>query len=433
MMSISQTLQDQQSYPFSRRAQLASGQPIGKLMAEALRYPHLVSLAAGFVDRATLPCGPVERCLKKICDNPALLTRALQYDATAGNADLRECIAQWSYQAAPDTAPDPEHVILTSGSNQFLHLLADCIIDPGDIVIAAAPTYFVFLGTLKGVDARVIGVRADESGMCMDALEEKLMHLSQAGLAGRVKAIYTVTEFDNPAGSTLSLERRERLLQIVARWRREHGPLLILSDNAYELLRYQGEALPKLTSLAPEASQYVVELGTFSKCFSPGIRVGWGVVPSYLIERLLELKSNADFGSPHLSQVLMLEALNGGEVDSHLPTIRKGYKEKLDAMLDALTAAFENEPDVSWRSPAGGLYVWLQLPCHIDTSESGPLWKAATDRGVLYVPGHYCYPEQGEAVAKNTIRLSFGVQCVESIKDGIHKLAAAYRDVLHSP
>ena len=285
-------------YPFSRRAHLATGQPIGKLMAQALKYPHLVSLAAGFVDNATLPCEATERCFREICADPGVLKRALQYSSTAGSVELREFIAQWSYSAWPEAAPDADRIVLTAGSNQFLHLLAEAMIDPGDIVIAAAPTYFVFMGTLKGVNARVIGVHADEDGICMDALEKQMQTLADAGEAHRLKAIYTVTEFDNPAGSTLSLERRARLLEMVAAWRRQYGPLLILSDNAYQLLRYEGEALPPLTAIDPSCGEFVVELGTFSKSFSPGIRVGWGVVPANMVDGLLELKSNMDFGSP---------------------------------------------------------------------------------------------------------------------------------------
>lgn len=417
---------------FSRRSALAIGQPIGRLMAQALKYPDLVSLAAGFVDNATLPCAATMESLQRVCSNEGLLRQALQYDTTAGSVTLRNHIAQWSYRAWPDAIPDAERLILTAGSNQFLHLLAEAIIDPGDIVLAAAPTYFVFMGTLKGVEARVVGVHADEDGMCMDALEERLESLAKRGEAQRVKAIYTVTEFDNPAGSTLSLQRRQRLLQIVAKWRREHGPLLIVSDNAYQLLRYEGEILPPLTAVASEARDYVVELGTFSKSFSPGIRVGWGVVPAPMVERLLEMKSNVDFGSPHFSQVLIHEVLRNGEFEQHLPEILAGYRAKLGAMLDALQRELGDLEGVHWRHPKGGLYVWLTLPEHVDASESGPLWKNATDNGVLYVPGQYCFPSEGEPVAKNTIRLSFGVQSPEGIADGIRRLAEAIRKVMAS-
>lgn len=414
---------------FSRRASLSSGQPIGRLMAQALNYPNLLSLAAGFVDNATLPCEAVQASMQRLGADPGRLRKSLQYDSAAGNVAFRSALVDWSYRDWPAARPDVNRVILTAGSNQFLHLMAEALLDPGDIIIAAAPTYFVFLGTVRGVDGRVIGVQADEEGMCMDSLEAALERIVAAGEASRLKAIYSVTDYDNPAGSSLSLQRRQRLLEIVSRWRSEQGPLLILSDNAYQHLRFEGPELPPLSALDPAAAEYVIELGTFSKSFSPGIRVGWGVVPEEMVERLLEIKSNMDFGSPHFSQVLMWEALVSGEVDRHLPQILDGYRTKRDCMLSALQSELAEEPGVHWRSPQGGLYVWLTLPESIDASEHGPLWEQATRSGVLYVPGSYCYPREGEAVQPNTMRLSYGVQTCGGISDGIGRLAKAIRHV----
>lgn len=418
-----------QSAQFSRRCGLSSGQPIGRLMAQALKYPGLVSLAAGFVDNATLPTEATAKALRSIADNPSLLLKSLQYDTSPGNEVFRDNLAQWSYRKWPNCEVKSDRVILTAGSNQLLHLVADAVLDPGDIVLAAAPTYFVFIGTLKGVDARVVGVHADEDGICMDSLEEQLQRIASEGNAHRVKAIYSVTEFDNPAGSTLSLERRQRLLEIVRRWRKEHGPLVVISDNAYQHLRYSGEELPPLLTLADDAHDFVIEAGTFSKSYSPGIRVGWGVVPKELMLRLLEMKSNMDFGSPHFSQVLMNEVLTTGALDEHLPVIAAGYKAKLTAMLNALDSELGQTPGVSWRKPNGGLYVWLTLPEHINASDSAQLWSISTDRGVIYVPGHYCFPSEGVPTEMNTIRLSFGVQSSDGIREGIKRLAHAIGEV----
>ncbi|RMF44020.1 MAG: PLP-dependent aminotransferase family protein [Planctomycetota bacterium] len=416
----------------SQRARWAAGQPIGELMAQALKYPNLVSLAAGFVDNATLPCAEVAACFEALCAESSNLRKALQYDTTAGATGLREVLAEWSYRSFPDVRPAIERIVLTAGSNQMLHLLAEAIIDPGDIVLAAAPTYFVFMGTLKAAGAKVIGVAADEDGIDIDALEAELDRLARSGLAGRVKAVYLVPEFDNPAGSTLSLPRRQRLLEIIQRWRHQHGPLLVLSDNAYQLVRFEGEPLPPLSALDSAATDFVVELGTFSKSFSPGIRVGWGVLPEWLVRPILEIKANIDFGSPHLNQSLIRLALERGLVDSHLPSIIAGYRAKRDAMLDALAEHLGDVAGVTWRKPAGGLYVWLTLPEHIDASEQGRLWPAATGLGVLYVPGHYCFPPEGYPLQRNTIRLSYGVQSVEGIRQGVARLADAIRRLVSS-
>lgn len=414
----------------SKRSDQASGQAIGKLMATALRHPNLLSLAAGFVDNATLPCEAVRETLARLGSNDSQVRAALQYDTTSGNGELRDLISRNSYERWTADLPSAERVILTAGSNQFLHLLAEAILDPGDIVIAAAPTYFVFLGTLKGIGAKVIGVEADEDGICIEALKRQLEELKKSGDSHRLKAIYSVTDFDNPAGSTLSPERRRQLIEIVAAWRAEQGPCYLLSDNAYQQLRYEGDEIQPILTLDKTCQDFVFEMGTYSKSFSPGIRVGWGVVPEPFVEPLLDLKSNMDFGSPHFAQVLIKELLLDGTLERHLPTILNAYRDKRNAMLKALDKHMSKMSGVSWRHPQGGLYVWLTLPEEIDASEGGKLWNLATEKGVLYVPGHHCYPDDGVAVAKNTIRLSFGVQDTHGIGEGIARLAAAINELV---
>ncbi len=413
----------------SQRAERAAGQPIGKLMAQALRFPNLISLAAGFVDNATLPCEAVTRSLNALASDSNRLRKSLQYGSAAGLEELRQAILDWNYSEMPGETVTTDRMLLASGSNQLLHLLAETILNPGDIVIVAAPTYFVFLGTLKSMGARTISVRSDQDGMCIRSLCNQLEQLAAAGQAKRVKAIYCIIDFDNPRGSTLSLLRRREMLQVVEDWRDEHGPLLLISDNAYQHLRYDGEALPPIMSLSDAAPDYVIDLGTFSKVFSPGIRVGWGIFPRELIEPLLDVRSNIDFGAPHLNQSLIHSALTSGDLIQHLPTIRKGYQIKRDAMLQALDEHMSDLPGVQWDNPAGGMYVWLRLPEHMDASEQGDLWQLATEQGVLYVPGHHCFAAEGQPVEFNTIRLSFGVQNPESIRTGIQRLAQAIKEL----
>jgi 2-aminoadipate transaminase len=420
--------QTQQQTIFSQRGRKSLGQPIGTLMSQAIRYPHLISLAAGFVDNATLPVEEVTMCMQRLMADTQRLRRGLQYDSTAGSQRLREAIAERFYRDYPQAKPSVERIIIGAGSNQLLHLLAETLFDPGDIVLAAAPTYFVYMGTLRAMGVRVVGVHADEKGMCLDSLQDELARIVDAGDASRVKAIYVVTDFDNPAGSSLSLERRQRLLELARRWRTENGPLVILSDNAYQPLCYDGQAEPPLLSLASDASEFVVELGTFSKSFSPGVRVG--VFPDELVDHLLGVKSSVDFGSPHLSQLLMDEAIRSGTWDLHLPKLLNGYRTKRDAMLNALELHATSIPGVSWRHPHGGLYVWLDLPEQMDASEQGLLWSAATQEGVLYVPGHHCYPSEGQPIQFNSMRLSFGVLPAEKISDGVERLCRAIRQVI---
>jgi 2-aminoadipate transaminase len=398
-------------------------------MAQAIRYPHLISLAAGFVDNASLPCESVAKALQTLASDPIRLRRSLQYDSTAGNVQLREAIADWSYRDYPSAKPTVDRIIVGAGSNQLLHLIADTMFNPGDIVLAAAPTYFVYMGTLRAMGVRVVGIKADEDGICLESLQSEMERIAAEGDAKRVKAIYLVTDFDNPSGSTLSLARRNQLLQIVRDWHEKHGALLVLSDNAYQHLRYFGEPLPPMLSLADDAAEFVVELGTFSKSFSPGIRVGWAVCPLSIVDHLMGVKSSVDFGSPHLGQAIMDEVLRSSAWDDHQPGLMKAYKVKLEATLVALDQHAANLPGVSWRHPQGGLYVWLSLPDHIDASESGSLWKAATEEGVLYVPGHHCFPSEGQPVLRNTIRLSFGVLGPEKLAEGVERLCRAIRSV----
>ena len=243
-----------------------------------------------------------------------------------------------------------------------------------------------------------------------------------------MKAVYVVSYFDNPGGTTLPGRRRAELVEVLYRWRR-HQQLYLIEDGAYRLLRYWGEDVPSLRSFDRQG-RLTIWTDTFSKCFSPGIRVGWGVLPRELAQVVLELKGNVDFGSPHFAQCLMLRVLEQGLLEPHVEQLRAAYRTKLEAMLQGLEEHFGSIPGCRWLRPRGGLYVWLELPPQVDTRPQGPLFHAAVERGVLYVPGHYCYPSGGGPVPWNTIRLSFGVQPPERIVQGVRLLAQAVQEVL---
>jgi 2-aminoadipate transaminase len=321
-----------------------------------------------------------------------------------------------------------EQVLIMPGSNQLLFLLSDVLMDPGDIVICSAPSYFVYLGTLANLGVRAVGVETDDQGIIPEAIEEELLRRKAAGELGRVKAVYVTSYCDNPSGITLPLQRRTALVELAKRWSRE-SKLYIIEDVAYRELRYYGDDIPSLRRFDPEGDT-VIQAGTFSKSFSPGIRVGWGVMPGALIDPLLAVKGNVDFGSPNFNQLLMSAVLELGLYDDHVRRVRGNYREKLDAVLQAADDFLKPINGIKWVRPKGGLYVWLRLPEHIDAGIEGPLFDKAVNEGVLYVPGEYCYPEQRVAVQKNTIRLSFGIQCGASLRRGIESLARAIRQVL---
>ncbi|MCH5375357.1 MAG: PLP-dependent aminotransferase family protein, partial [Planctomycetes bacterium] len=299
----------------------------------------------------------------------------------------------------------------------------ECLLDPGDMVLCASPTYFVYMGLLAGIQADAVGVASDAEGMIPEALEDRLAHLAAAGELGRVKAIYLVPYFDNPGGVTMPLERRAAVVDAAKRWSR-HQKIHVISDEAYRELRYWGEDVPS-TRQCDEMGDTVVVAGTFSKSFSPGIRVGWGILPPHLIGPVCDMKGNVDFGSPNFNQNLMAKVFELGLFQPHVAAICESYRLKLEAMLAAADEFLVPVEGVQIVRPNGGLYVWVRLPPRMDSGMGGKLFEAAIREGVLFVPGEYCYPTLGEPMCRNAMRLSFGVQSCEKIREGVEKLARA--------
>jgi 2-aminoadipate transaminase len=413
----------------SQRAIQARGQPVNELMAQALANPDLISLAAGFVDQGSLPVEPVRMAIEQVLQDNITACQALQYGTTAGDEPLRRAILEMTLQAdgepADGNSVTVDQVVLTAGSNQLLHLVAESLLDPGDIVICANPSYFVFLGILGYLGVRAVGVDVDGEGMLSSHLERALQELERVGDLDRVKAVYLVPYFDNPAGITMSTQRGTEILEIVNRWSDDRR-IQIIVDEAYRLLRYEGEDVPSIRSLDKEG-QTVVVAGTFSKSFSPGIRVGWGILPVHLVEPVLDQKGNVDFGSPYFNQRVMREVMSSDHYANHVESIRGTYRKKRDAMLAAADDHFSSITGVRWHRPSGGLYVWLELPGDVDTGPAGNLLPAAIEEGMLYVPGQYCFPSEGQGVRYNYIRLSYGVQSPKRIDQGIAALARAIR------
>jgi 2-aminoadipate transaminase len=403
-------------------------------MSRALAHPELISLAAGFVDQQSLPAEATRQAVDAIWTNPQAARASLQYGTTPGFPPLREAILSRCLQAdRMATAPrglTMDRVVVTAGSNQLLHLVSESLLDPGDVVLCAAPTYLVYLGTLANLGAEAVGVPTDREGVIPEALEDLLRQRERQGDLARVKAIYLVTYFDNPCGVTMPAGRREQIIGIAKRWSRE-GRIHVIADAAYRDLRYVGDDVPSLWSYDEEGDT-VVLAGTFSKCYSPGIRVGWGILPAHLVDPVCNQKGNIDFGSPNFSQHLMAKVIELGLLAEHIAQIRESYRQKLQAMLSAADEFLAGLPGVCWQRPQGGLYVWVQLPASIDTGPQGQLFSRAIEEGVLYVPGQFCYPTAGETVARNHMRLSFGVQSPERIRDGIAALARAIGTVLQT-
>ncbi len=265
-------------------------------------------MAAGFVDQQTLPVEPTRLALTELMTDGTTARAALQYGTTAGYPPLREALLnQFNASNGCDQDLTIDQVVVTAGSNQLLHLVSETLLDPGDIVICSSPTYLVYMGTLTNLGARSLGVAMDDQGIVPEALEQMLALLARKGELQRVKAIYLVPYFDNPCGVSLPLERRRRIVEIAKRW--SHSQQIhVIADEAYRELRYDGQDVPS-TRTVDDAGETVIVAGTFSKSFSPGIRVGWGILPKHLVDPVCNQKGNIDFGSPNFSQQLMARVL----------------------------------------------------------------------------------------------------------------------------
>jgi 2-aminoadipate transaminase len=414
--------------PFSQRAGWVADSPISYLMTKALAHPELVSLAAGFVDLQSLPVDATRTAALELLSNPNAARVALQYNATSGDPALRAQVlervlaqdAAAGGRARAASAVELDRVVLTAGSNQLLYLVCEALLDPGDIVLCDSPTYFVFTGMLRGMGARAIGIQSDAGGMRADALEAELARLDAAGELSRVKAIYAMSYFDNPRSVVLERARRPEIVRI-AKAHSKHLPIYVIEDAAYRELRFSGEDLPSLWS-EPDSDDWLIYAGTFSKSFSPGVRVGFGILPPALVAPVLALKGNLDFGSPNLSQRIVSEVLRLGLYEPHVAMLRALYTRKRDAMCAAIDRELAGA--ASYVRPEGGLYVWLQLNANVDTGPRGPLFGRALEEGMLYVPGEYCFPDAPRA-SRSCMRLSFGVQSEDRIGVGIACLARA--------
>jgi 2-aminoadipate transaminase len=317
-------------------------------------------------------------------------------------------------------------VVVTTGSQQLLYLLGEALFDEGDIVITEAPSYFVYHSSLGSHGVRVLPVPMDSGGMNLDALSDLLARLERTGELPKLKLIYTVDYFQNPTGLTLAADRRERLVELARRYSTKHR-ILILEDAAYRELRYDGPDLHSVKRYDP-ANEFVVYTSTFSKPCAPGLKTGYALMPRDLVAPVCHLKGNHDFGSNNLSQHLLDRLLATGAYHRHVEALRAVYRSKRDAMLRALEAEFTDWPEVRWTRPAGGLYVWLTFPPHLDAGPNGPLVPQALDAGVLYVPGEFGHvPDEFGAVPRNEARLSFGVADEGQVAEGVRRLRTACR------
>ena len=390
-------------------ARRSSEPPISWLMKTALERPHLISLAAGFTDNATLPVAEVAAITRALLRNPASERTALQYGTTAGSTELRGELAR---RCERSTADD---VIVTNGSQQLLYILSEILCDRGDIVLLEDPTYFVYLGIVEAMGIRAFGFHG------VEALAARLEWLKKRRLLPRLKMLYLVTYFRNPTGYTWSLDEKRAALALVRRYERDAGhPIYILEDAAYRNMRFEGNDVPSFRSLD---TRRVLYTSTLTKPFATGLKLGYGALPAPVMRHALRAKGNHDFGSSNFLQAILTRALADGLYDRHLPVIAAAYRRKRDAMISALDAHFPSS--AHYETPGGGLYVWVELDKRTQTGAKSRLFQRALDAGVFYVPGEMCFAaDPTRSVPRNGMRLSFGAQSVEKIREGIRLLAS---------
>jgi 2-aminoadipate transaminase len=336
--------------------------------------------------------------------------RALQYAPTDGIAAVRDCIVE--VMAAEDTHVDPQDILVTTGGQQVIDLMCKTLIDPGDVIVAEAPTYPGAVPAFTAYQADVVQIPMDADGMQVDILEETLDRLEAEGR--RPKFIYTVPTFQNPGGVTLSLARRRKLVELANERR-----LLVLEDNPYGLLRYEGEPLPTLRSL--DGGQFVVYLGTFSKILSAGIRLGWAVAPAPVLEKMNMGKQGSDLCSSSLIQLFVTTYFAERRWEDYLEELRGIYRTRRDVMLEALAEHFP--PETTWTRPGGGLFVWVTLPDYIDTTDL--LARALEERNVAFVPGRAAFVD---GRGGSSMRLNFSGVTEDDIREGVRRIGEVIRE-----
>lgn len=407
----------------SEKAKRTGAPPISYLMAAAVTNRELISLAAGLVDYATLPADETLSALKGLLGDPQRARLMLQYGTTEGLTPLREQVLERYLEGAARRALSPAEVVVGTGSQQLLYLVGEELLDPGDIVLLPAPSYFVFMGVLESLGARVLGIPTDAEGMQVEVLAGELERLSQAGELPRVKFVYVATYFQNPTGLSLSVARRRELVEVVRRASTPEHPIFIVEDAAYRELRYEGEDTLPIKHF-DEDNRQVVYLGTFSKPFSPGLKTGFGFFPKELISALLYLKGGHDFGSANFCQHLLSEVLRTGALAEHVARLRESYRRKRDVMLAALDRHLSGA--ARYLEPGGGLYVWVEMPPEVDTGREGEYFQACLGDGVLFVPGEYCFAQEGPFERpRNCLRLCFAVPSEAEIEEGVARMGRA--------
>ena len=369
------------------------------------RKPGIISFAGGLPFSGLFPVDEVKEIVHSVLDREGEI--ALQYGPTEGDGRLIEFLAGWMKETeGVDIGED--NILIVSGAQQALDLIGKIFIDPGDPIIIGLPSYLGAIQAFKSIRANMVGARLDKQGMNVDTVEDILR--TYTAKAQKIKFIYVVPDFQNPSGVTLSLERREKLLQLCY----EYGVVLV-EDTPYRDLRFEGEPEPMFIKL--DKKGYAFSIHTFSKLLFPGTRLGWIVADKAIQEKLTMAKQPTDLCTSPLNQSIVYEFCRRGLLKSHISNIIELYRKKRDIMIHALEEYMPEGSGIDWTHPEGGLFLWLTLP---ESMDAGELFPKAVEKKVAYVVGSAFHFDRS---GHNTMRLNFSYPSEEQIDEGIKRLA----------
>lgn len=375
------------------------------LFAAATRS-DVISLSGGMPDVSLLPKSSIELAVHAACNDDRAV--ALQYGGTNGRKETRQVFCDMMRDIG--IRVKPEQILITSGAQEALDLLTKAFIDPGDIILAEGPTYLGALQAFSAYEPDIRCIPFDENGMRMDLLEAELEKIGKDN--PRLKFLYTIPNFQNPGGVTLSHERRQRLLEFA----HEYG-FMVVEDDPYGRLRYDGGHMVPLKAMDDQ----VIYLGTVSKVFAPGLRTGWIAAPADVLKRVNLVKQGTDLCGSSFDQVVVEHYFTDTPWQKTLQKFVETYRVRRDAMLAALEEFFP--PEATWTHPEGGFFVWVTLPDYFDT---GQLLNEALEAGVTFVPGDSFYP--AASGGKSSMRINFSYESPENIREAIRRLANVIQD-----
>ncbi len=387
---------------FSRRALMMKSSVIRETL-KITQKPGIISFGGGLPAPELFPVEELMEATRTVLSKNADM--ALQYGTTEGYFPLRELIAKRAANLGINASPDD--ILITSGSQQGLDLCGKVFLDWGDTIISARPTYLGAIQAFNAYFPKYATLISDDNGMTIDGLQELLE-------THNPRMIYLVPTFQNPDGRTIPIERRKKILELA----RTYG-VPVIEDDPYSELCFEGECPPPMKAMDNDA---VIMLGTFSKLLCPGMRIAWIIAPKGVYDRFVKMKQGADLHTATFTQYIIYEFAREGRLDEHIKKIRALYKKRCHIMIEAMEHYFP--PEVKFTRPTGGLFLWVELPEHVNATE---LLPRAVEKNVAYIPGSAFYPDGG---GHNTMRLNYSKPTETEIEVGIKSLSEVFKETL---